>query len=73
MMYSQLSKAAVLAIFAELTAAAPAQGVSSAGISVSDVFPPASTKVNSVLFAPESVVGFVQPTPTGVYVICSVR
>ncbi|KAI1827597.1 phosphoglycerate mutase-like protein [Xylaria intraflava] len=37
-----------------------------AGSPVSDVYPPASTTVDPVLFPPESEVGFVGPTLTGV-------
>nr|ODN93254.1 acid phosphatase [Cryptococcus depauperatus CBS 7841] len=36
------------------------------GSTVSDVYPPAGTSVNSELFAPESVVGYPGPTRTGV-------
>ncbi|KAF7442912.1 His-Phos-2 domain containing protein [Pyrenophora tritici-repentis] len=35
------------------------------GANTADVYPPASTAVNSSLFPPESVVGFPGPTPTG--------
>ncbi|KAI1106548.1 phosphoglycerate mutase-like protein [Jackrogersella minutella] len=37
-----------------------------AGSAVSDLYPPAGTSVDSVLFPPESEVGFPGPTPTGV-------
>ncbi|KAI1211374.1 phosphoglycerate mutase-like protein [Annulohypoxylon truncatum] len=37
-----------------------------AGSAVSDLYPPSGTSVDSVLFPPESEVGFPGPTPTGV-------
>ncbi|KAI0899141.1 phosphoglycerate mutase-like protein [Annulohypoxylon nitens] len=37
-----------------------------AGSAVSDLYPPAGTSVDPVLFPPESEVGFPGPTPTGV-------
>ncbi|CAE7186445.1 3-phytase b [Pyrenophora teres f. teres] len=48
---------------APTTTAVPA--ATDAGANTADVYPPASTAVNSSLFPPESVVGFPGPTPTG--------
>ncbi|BGP47514.1 hypothetical protein JCM10450v2_003369 [Rhodotorula kratochvilovae] len=68
--------AAALASSALLAAAGPVKRAPSApptaappatvGISVSDVYPPAGTAPNPSLFPDESVVGYAQPTPTGV-------
>ncbi|GAA6039687.1 hypothetical protein JCM8097_001350 [Rhodosporidiobolus ruineniae] len=55
----------VLALLATAANAAPA-AISNAGVSTSDVFPPTGTQVNTALFPDESVVGYQQPTPTGV-------
>jgi len=65
-----LSNAAILAILAEVSVAAPTNTTTysdspRAGATTADVYPPAGTTVNSQLFPPESVVGFPQPTPTG--------
>ncbi|KAK8867559.1 phosphoglycerate mutase-like protein [Apiospora arundinis] len=59
----------VLSLSLALTARVSAMAVSAspyAGSPTSDLYPPASTSVNSKLFPPESVVGFAGPTPTGV-------
>ncbi|GAA5996362.1 hypothetical protein JCM5350_006834 [Sporobolomyces pararoseus] len=54
------------------TITSSAQGSSTAassnsvGLSVSNAYPPSGTSVDTSLFPPESVVGFPQPTPTGV-------
>ncbi|KAK8119933.1 phosphoglycerate mutase-like protein [Apiospora kogelbergensis] len=59
----------VLSLSLALTARVSAMAVpasSFAGAPTSDLYPPASTSVNSQLFPPESVVGFAGPTPTGI-------
>ncbi|KAK5200448.1 hypothetical protein LTR92_000991 [Exophiala xenobiotica] len=57
-----------VALVAKAIEAAPQSitAVSNVGASTSDVYPPASTAVNSTLFPPESKIGFPGPTPTGV-------
>ncbi|KPI35328.1 3-phytase A [Cyphellophora attinorum] len=54
-------------VLTKVCQAAPQQSAASfAGKATSNVFPPASTNVNTVLFPPESVVGFPGPTQTGI-------
>ncbi|GAA5895207.1 hypothetical protein JCM6882_006615 [Rhodosporidiobolus microsporus] len=60
-----------LALLAASASAGPVKrdasaDISGAGLSTSDVYPPAGTSVDSAMFPPESVVGFQQATPTGV-------
>ncbi|GAA5903405.1 histidine phosphatase family protein [Sporobolomyces salmoneus] len=43
-----------------------ASSSNSIGLSVSDAYPPSNTLPDTSLFPPESVVGYQQPTPTGV-------
>ncbi|KAI5194419.1 phosphoglycerate mutase-like protein [Aureobasidium subglaciale] len=68
-MLSSLFNVAALALVADVAfGAAVSSNVANsktAGSTASDIFPPASTKVNTALFPDESVVGFPGPTPTG--------
>ncbi|KAI7265764.1 phosphoglycerate mutase-like protein [Hortaea werneckii] len=67
-MFASPSKAAALAVMVEFASTAAISSVtdsSIAGHSTSDVFPPAHTSVNSILFPDEAEVGFPGPTPTG--------
>ncbi|KAF2713514.1 phosphoglycerate mutase-like protein [Pleomassaria siparia CBS 279.74] len=63
-MHIHVAALAALVIQAN-TAPTTTEAASNAGSPSSDVYPPAGTKVNSLLFPPESVVGFPGPTPTG--------